>query len=144
MSRIQLSKNFFLDEYIPSALYKKYASTYPHYLIGLLDERLIIADQKLRDVFGPIKINTWYNGGDREWSGIRTPDSLYYKQFSQHSWGRASDKIFLNATSDEVRQYIKEHWKDLGITAIEEGVSWVHSDVRLILNQNSLFVFSKS
>ncbi|RKX19688.1 MAG: hypothetical protein DRP35_07285 [Candidatus Zixiibacteriota bacterium] len=143
MGRIKLSTNFYLDEYIPPALYKKYAAKHPNYLIGILDKNLILADQKLRDIFGPIKINTWYSGGDRQWSGIRTPDSSYYKQFSQHSWGRASDKIFLKVTSDEVREYIKKHWQELGITAIEKGVSWVHSDVRQILSQTEIFVFGK-
>ena len=143
MNRIKLTANFYLDEYIPSALYKKYAVKHPNYLIGILDKNLVLVDQKLRDVFGPIKINTWYSGGNREWSGIRTNDSPYYKQFSQHSWGRASDKIFLKATPDEVREYIKKHWRELGVTAIEKGVSWVHSDVRQILNQTEIFIFGK-
>ncbi len=139
MSRIQLSKNFFLDEYIPQKLYNKYAHK-PYILTGLIDERLIKADQALRNIFGPININTWYNGGNRNWSGLRTPDSNYYSTTSQHTFGRASDKIFLKATAEEVREYIKNNWQKLGITCIEENVSWVHSDIRYIKNQKELLV----
>ncbi len=139
MDRIKISKNFFLDEYIPEGLYHEMEHK-PHILIGLLDKRLIRADQKLRNVFGPVTINNWATGGDRNWSGIRTPDSPFYSKTSQHSWGRASDKLFARATPDEVRAYIKTHWKKLGITCIEENVNWVHSDVRYIMQQKELLL----
>jgi len=129
MARISLTNNLFLDEYIPEALYRKYERR-PHILLGLLDVRLIRADQQLRDKFGPVTINNWRDGGPRNWSGIRTPDSSYFSPTSQHDFGRASDKIFSDAPAEEVRQYIRVHWQDLGITCIEDHVSWVHSDVR--------------
>lgn len=128
MKRIKLTANLWLDEYIPKGLYVKYSGR-PHILIGALDKRLIESDQKLRDVFGSVLINNWWTGGNRNWSGIRTPDSSYYSPTSQHSFGRASDKIF-KAPAAEVREYIKKNWKQLGITCIEENVGWVHSDVR--------------
>jgi len=139
MQRISISKNFYLDEYIPEHLYHQFESK-PHILIGLLDKRLITADQRLRNAFGPVTINNWVDGGDRNWSGIRTPDSPFYSATSQHSWGRASDKIFSNATPEEVRDYIKLNWKKLGITCIEENVGWVHSDVRYIMKQEELLL----
>jgi hypothetical protein len=139
MNRIKLSKNFHLDEYVPEGLYLQYEQR-PHILIGLLDRRLLRADQKLRDIFGPVTINNWANGGERNWSGIRTPDSPFYSRTSQHSWGRASDKLFASATPEEVRAYIKIHWKKLGITCIEENVNWVHSDVRFVMNQKTLLL----
>lgn len=139
MARIKISKNFYLDEYIPKDLYNKYINK-PHILIGLIDERLIKADQALRDKFGPININTWYNGGNRNWSGLRTPDSSYYAEASQHSFGRASDKIFTQASAEEVREFIKANWKELGITCIEDNVSWVHSDIRNIPDQKELLI----
>ena len=127
MKRVQLTPNLFLDEYIPKDAYLKYQNK-PHILISLLDDRLIKSDQMLRDKFGPITINNWWVGGDRNWSGLRTTDSPYYSMTSQHSYGRASDKLF-KVSSQEVREYIKQNWKQLGITRIEDNVSWVHSDV---------------
>ena len=98
MNRVQLTNNLFLDEYIPESLYRKYESK-PHILVGLIDKCLVLADQMLRKEFGPVTINNWWSGGDRNWSGVRTSDSSYFSQTSQHSLGRASDKIFRNATA---------------------------------------------
>lgn len=128
MQRIKISNNFYLDEYIPKYLYEKYVQK-PHILQGLIDKRLIVADQMLRDYFGHVTINNWWNGGERNWSGLRTAESPYYSQTSQHTYGRASDKIF-SVGAEEVRSYIQLHWWELGINCIEADVSWVHSDVR--------------
>ena len=139
MKRIQLTTNLFLDEYIPKDLYLKFQNK-PHILISLLDDRLIKSDQMLRDKFGPMTINNWWSGGDRNWSGLRTPDSPYYSMTSQHSYGRASDKLF-KVSAQEVREYIKQNWKQIGITRIEDNVSWVHSDVGFT-QLDSLLIFT--
>lgn len=129
MERIKVSTNLFLDEYLPKDIYLKYANR-PQILLGLIDERLIKADQLLRDKFGAVTINNWWVGGNREWSGLRTKESPYYSLTSQHTFGRASDKLFAHAPAEVVRKYIQANWKELGITCIESDVSWVHSDVR--------------
>ncbi|MFH2141061.1 MAG: hypothetical protein ABIJ97_01465 [Bacteroidota bacterium] len=139
MARVQLSTNFYLDEYIPKEMYSKYIHK-PHILIGLIDPRLVKADQMLRDHFGPVTINNWFHNLERNWSGLRTPESTYYSPTSQHTFGRASDKLFKDADAEEVREYIKKEWKKLGITCIEADVSWVHSDVRFIMSQNDLLI----
>ena len=138
MERVKISANFFLDEYIPKDLYLKYASK-SWILLGLIDSRLIQADQMLRNVFGSVTINSWWNGGDRQWSGLRLPASPDYSLTSQHSYGRGSDKLFKHPAS-EVREYIKLYWKELGITCIEDNVSWIHSDVRALQNPNELLI----
>lgn len=144
MKTYKLSKNLWLHEYIPVALYKKYSDNKPNYLIGMLDPRLITVDQFMRERFGSVTINNWYNGGNREWSGIRQTGSPYYSFFSQHSFGRASDKIFKDITAEEVRKDIIANYKKLyfplGLTCIEAGVSWVHSDVRSLLTSGELLI----
>lgn len=140
MNRVELSKNLYLDEYIPKSLYQQYQHK-PHLLIGLIDKVLIEADQKLRDYFGPVTINNWVHGGDRQWSGLRTRESDYYSYLSQHTFGRASDKIFRDVTADEVRNHLKKHYKKYGITCIEADVSWVHSDVRQCAGDNLIIVY---
>jgi len=129
MTRYKLTRNLYLDEYIPEALYKKYANRL-HILVGLLDKELVKSDQLLRDKFGSVTINDWWTGGERNWSGIRTAKSPYYSHTSQHTYGRASDKIFRDASADKVREYIKKHYVELGISCIEDNVGWVHSDTR--------------
>jgi hypothetical protein len=140
MKRIPLTDNLYLDEYISKELYIKYHEKKPHYLLNMLSRQTVISDQMLRDHFGTVIINNWIADGDRQWSGIRTIDSSYYRQFSEHTYGRASDKLFKYATAEEVREYIEDYWKELGITCIEKDVSWVHSDNRYILNQTKLLI----
>lgn len=140
MARIKLTKNLYLDEYIDEGTYN-HLKNKPHILLGLIDDRLIKADQMLRDYFGSVIINNWWSGGPRQWSGLRFSNSKYYSATSQHSYGRASDKIFNDADAKEVREYIKKNYEKLGITCIEDKVSWVHSDVRqLLYNTNKLLI----
>lgn len=155
MDRIQLTTNLYLDEYIPRELYMLHQHK-PHRLVGLLDSRLINSDQLLRTKFGQVTINNWWGLNDidfakeiakpagqrwiRNESGLRLHGTNTGAKLSQHFFGRASDKIFKNATSDEVRNYIKENYQILGITCIEDNVSWVHSDVRQLYNTKSLLI----
>lgn len=136
MERIQISKNFWLDEYIPEALYMLYKGK-PHLLLRMIDVRLVKSDQKLRTLFGPITINNWWHEGSRNHSGIRALDSPYYSITSDHAWGRASDKIFKDVTAEEVREFIKIDYQNFLITVIEEekdapedeDIKWVHSAI---------------
>lgn len=138
--RVQLSTNLWLHEYFPKDMYLHYENIYKlHYLVGLLDIRLIHADQKLRDKFGTVVINNWADGGDREYSGFRPFNSDVGSTLSQHKFGRASDKLF-HYSAEEVNEYIKKNWTYLGITCIEEGVTWNHTDVRYIPNQRELYI----
>lgn len=144
MKTYKLDNNLWLHEYIPELLYKKFCEEKPHYLLNMIDSRLIEADQFIRDRFGELYINNWHSGGDRQWSGIRTPGSPYHKIFSEHTYGRASDKIFKDVTAEEVREDIIENYHGLyepiGITCIEKDVSWLHSDLRALLNPGELLI----
>lgn len=99
----------------------------------LLDDRLLITSDRLRQRFGKMTVNNYHWGGDREWSGLRTPVSPYFSQYSQHTFGRAADCLFADATADEVRADILAHPElpafEL-IGGIELDVSWLHFDVR--------------
>ena len=139
MERVQLTRNLYLDEYIPKEMYLKYCKT-PWVLIGLIDRQLVRADQMLRDRFGAETINNWWEDGERQWSGLRLPESPDYSLTSQHTYGRASDKLFKLATAEEVRQYIRQNWKELGITCIEDNVTWVHSDTRYLMDTTKLLI----
>lgn len=99
----------------------------------LMDERLLITLDNLRERYGATTVNNYYWGRDREWSGLRTPDSPYYSRHSQHSFGRAADCLFGNISAEEVRQEVLANPDDPAfqyIGSIELGVSWFHFDVR--------------
>ncbi|MCW9013737.1 MAG: hypothetical protein OQL06_08130 [Gammaproteobacteria bacterium] len=99
----------------------------------LLDERLLISLDRLRERYGSMTVNNYHWGKAREWSGLRTSDSPYYSHFSQHSFGRAADCLFKHKTAEQVRQDILAHPDDAAfelIGSIELGVSWLHFDVR--------------
>jgi len=84
--------------------------------------------------------DNWWIDGPRQWSGLRTNNSPDFSETSQHTFGRASDKLFKLATATEVREYIHENFKIVGITCIEDDVSWVHSDVRCYRDDSLLIV----
>jgi hypothetical protein len=122
-----VSRHFVIQEYVPRSIYQKMGQT----AWELLDDRLLMTDDALRDKFGPIIINNWHLNGDREWSGLRTPESPFYSPTSQHAHGRASDKLFKSVTSKEVRRYILDHPAEFPyIHGLELNVNWVHSDIR--------------
>ena len=107
----------------------------------LLDDRMLITLDRLREKYGRMTVNSWKWGGNREWSGLRTADSPYFSKYSQHSFGRAADIIFNDITAEEVRQDILDNPDDPTfefINSIELGVSWLHMDCR---NVERIFAF---
>ena len=151
MTRIQLSENLFLDEYIPKDTYmafqtkgsKFYGMPYMTYM-GILKRKinpnLIKSDQMLRDKFGPVTLNDWWDGGRFQFRGWRP---TWYKEggeLSDHREGNASDKVFKNFDAKVIRDYIKENYVSLGITIIEDNVSWLHSAVSFTDNKSLVIV----
>jgi len=141
LNRILLTPNFYLDEYIPKDIYLQYKDD-PDVLIRKLNKDLPAADQLLRDRFGPAYINTWRDGGDKNYSGWRPASSTIGATLSDHREGNASDKVFEKATAEEVRQWLMKdnNWRRLGITVIESGTSWVHSSVAWNKNRTGLWI----
>jgi len=122
------SKHFKIHELVPKVLYDTYGEKAWRYV----DVRLIETIDKLKEVFsdGTMTINNYYWGGNREWSGIRTPDSKYYSVGSQHSYGNALDIVWSEYTAEEVRQYILNNQEEFPhIRRLEKDVSWCHLDL---------------
>lgn len=131
MKRIKVSKNFYADEFLPKELYLDLLKKGRIDIILLLiDSRILAATQYERDLFGPTYINTWcngYDGGIRNWSGLRTPNSPYYSQYSMHT-GKcmAVDTVSPKASAEEKREHIRNNykiWRGLGITRIESNIA---------------------
>lgn len=140
-------KHFDLREWVPPEIYVKRGQR----AWELLDERILRAADRLRERVGrPVIINTWHSDklmaayGRRTQSGFRSPqfyvdlangnrgDGLerYAASLSQHKFGRAFDCLVDGLSAEMVRQIVKEEAGHIGFTAIEDGVSWFHGDVR--------------
>lgn len=97
---------------------------------SVLDPRIVIAADALRDHFGACIINNWKDGGDLKYCGFRPANSPVGAAYSQHRFGRALDLHF-NTDADDVRAYVLAH-SDLfpTITGMETGIPWNHIDCR--------------
>lgn len=97
----------------------------------LLDDRLLITLDALRDDWGRITVNNYEFGGNRMWSGFRTKDSPYGTQFSQHRFGRAADCIFRDVQASVVRaEILHDPNRYPLINSVELSTTWLHFDVR--------------
>ena len=143
LKRIEISKNFFLDEYVTREFYEKFGEK----CIWWIRPEVIRIDQFLRDRFHvSMIINNWWNGGERQQSGLRYPVSGVGAGDSLHKFGCASDKVFVDKGPEwysEVRRDIvknfKELYQPLGLTTIEANTeTWLHTDCRHILDQKQI------
>jgi len=144
--RVRVSDSFYADEYLPPEVYLDRG---PRKGMELIDGRLIEADQAFREyVNTPVYINTYGIGGDFVSSGLRMPTDNHYSRYSQHSFGRASDKKIKDGIDwmDGVEllrlfKLFKYSVNEYGIvtfetpgrfyTAVERPAGkWLHTDVR--------------
>lgn len=100
----------------------------------LLDERILIAMDQLREDWGAIQVNTWKWGGPLMYRGFRPPECSIGARLSQHRYGRAIDFTPLEANLETVYNAIKDG-EYHGITTLEniEATSrgnWIHIDCR--------------
>jgi len=118
---------FSLQELVPKSVYEARGER----AWELLDDRLLITLDELRRAFGSITVNTWHKGGNRYWSGLRTEESPYGTEFSQHRFGRAADCLFNHSDINDVRNAILEAPELFPlINSVELDTSWLHFDVR--------------
>ena len=143
MSRIKVSENFYLDEFIQPNIYKKFKAK----SIWFLDIRLIRIAQLLRDITGrAVTINNWYTGGSYKDSGLRMLSGGIGATYSQHRYGRAIDVKVEGLTISELLDVIVDNeqaFRNAGLTTIEDikyTPTWMHLDVRYSDNQDILYV----
>ena len=124
------STYFQIHELVPQALFE---TVHEDLLWNMIDDKLIDTIDAIKKKFplGSMTINNYYWGGDRGWSGVRTKESPWYSDKSQHTLGKAIDAIFSEYPTDDVRQYILDNPEEFPyVKGIELGVSWLHVDVR--------------
>ncbi len=132
-----ICKNFIIQELVSPGTFRKRGEK----AWQLLDTRMLITLDRLREKYGSMTVNNWKWGGNREWSGLRTADSPWFSTYSQHSFGRAADVMFKDVTAESVRQDIlSDPDEDTFefINSFEENTSWLHFDVR---NSNRILTY---
>ena len=126
-----ISKHFALHELVPSSIFEALGIR----AWELLDERLLVTLDALREHFGPCTVNNWRDGGPYRESGFRTFESTTGVKFSQHRYGRAADCKFATVTPVEASAYIVANAEKFRLLTTLEDVAatptWLHVDVRL-------------
>lgn len=109
-----------------------------------IDPRLLTYLEFMRSRFGVVHVNDWKYGGRWDSRGFRSPSDNEGGTMSQHRYGRAADITFRSVHVEDVRNDIKENWRELytplGITTIEDRVNWIHADMRYIPGQTEIFI----
>lgn len=134
MNRIAVTDNFFLDEFIDPVTYSARGAR----SIELMDMRIILAIQYLRDITGKkITVNNWIHGKILRLRGYRPEGTRIGAKWSQHKYGRALDFNIEGMTTREVHALILEHEQVFierqWITVIEDprdSPTWIHVDCR--------------
>jgi len=141
-----IPRHFSIEEWVPEHIFTQRGER----AWELLDERILRTADEMREVFGPMMINTWFSPklieayGFRQWSGLRTAgffqtkhgdvegDKKYCDSLSQHKFGRAFDCVFRDHTAASVREAVRamRPAQFPYLTAIETDISWFHGDCR--------------
>lgn len=149
MNRVQLTDNFYLDEFVDPSTYAARGKR----SIELIDMRIVYACQYIRDHLGYITVNNWANyknGKKYVESGLRSPFTKTGAKFSQHKYGRAADIKVAGKSPAEVHAFIKAHEQFFierqWITTMEElddTPTWTHIDCRFTGLDKLLIVSGK-
>ncbi len=145
----RLKRYFSIKELVSKAVYLKYGETaWQFFDIRLLETLLFI-----REELGlPITINDWSWGGSFDERGYRenTCDIVLGKTIkgliycSAHVAGQGIDFDVEGITAQEVRDWLIANQDKLPYPIrLEEGVSWVHLDVRVTGKKIYLFKVKK-
>lgn len=156
--RINVSKNFYLDEFISKELYMQLVYPKTNEILLLIKEKgvnslylLLRNGEKLRKLINIAQfcrdryavsatINNWATGGERNDSGWRHPDSKVGAKLSAHKNCEAIDIVFTNLDEKEVFYDVttnKSTFFKVGVREIEQGTydektgeGWTHLSIR--------------
>lgn len=136
VERAYIPKYFQLYELMPPELY-----TYDMMVseearerafANFFDCKLLETIDVIREIIGlPLICNTWFQDGNRKYSGLRTVQCEVGAAHSQHKLGKAVDLICHKMTAEEMRQKIDANQDKLPYPIrIEADVNWLHIDVK--------------
>ena len=123
---------FAIHELVPQAIYKQLGDR-QHLLWQQLDPVLLWTADQLRKRYGPMVACDWHKGGHNHYRGWRHPACTIGAPYSQHRAGRALDLVPTDTMASIIRRDILiDPYAEIFqyITCIEDGVAWLHFDVR--------------
>ena len=146
-----------LDQLAKEVLPQVFYETYGVAGLQQMDSRILVTldnlSKNLEIEYGrriPLTVNSWSWGRERNQSGLRTrefykSESAYVSSRSQHKYGRGLDFQAKGLTPHEVRKHIIEN-KDLypDVSFLEVGISWIHIDCRMRLDNDHMKFWSPS
>jgi hypothetical protein len=143
MTRIKISENFYLDEFIHPEIYKTFKGNSKLYL----SPNLVFLVQAIRTKYGkPIFINTWANGGVLRNSGLRDYKNPLGGKLnrSRHYYGLCAD-----LHCDDIKELQKhvndnlEYYHKLGLRVVENfnyTPTWLHVSVEWTGKESVKFI----
>ncbi len=143
MMKIKL-RNFITQEFVPRLVYQRRGDA----AIECMDNRILNAVDLLRDNLRSLghdngfTINNWHIKGERQYSGLRTPESEDYSVTSQHTFGRALDVITKTPLEVIHLHIIDNPYIYSGIKFIEIDIGWLHIDCRQNVDGSELNLWS--
>lgn len=132
--------DFIVAEFVPMELFNPAA---PEMYSRFCSLELVAFAQKIRDHFGKsMVINNKVYGGAWNYRAYRQPACTEGAPNSAHRRNMAIDFNIKGLTDLEVRQELVNHYKDLGITIIEDGMNgWCHAGFEWFSgNENDLAI----
>ena len=130
-------KNFITQELVPTEIYELLGEDSLKLMDKKLIETLLFIRKKLDR---GITINTKYKGGRYNLRGYRPKNCAIGALYSAHKEGLALDFDVEGMTANDVRSWLKANENLLPHPIrCENGVSWVHIDVRVKVGHKVYF-----
>lgn len=148
---MRLTANFFLQEFVPESVFKKFGNNATWFLCREHVESMQWLRDELTLDFGKeirLVVNNWHTGGPHNFRGLRTETALHFNPWSQHSYKcNASDFDSPDASDQKIYDWMiaseKKIVANTSIRAIEDikfTKTWNHGDSRWIPNAKGLLV----
>jgi len=145
---MKISENFEIEEFLTPEDYKIVSSSKDPYteFYKLVDPKIVDLAIFYREFFGKqIIINNWLYKGTYTLRGKKPFNATVGAEYSQHKIGRAFDCDVKGLSSSQVRKIIKNNqalFYSKGLRRVENGVTWLHSDIKETKLINKIYFFN--
>ena len=140
----EIKKYFKIQEFVDKATYDKWGENAWSFYDDKLLETILVLRRDILKV--PLVCNDWCFGGKNSQRGLRTNLSELVRSktnsgvlyLSQHCFAKAVDFVSSKMTAEEMRKKIRANQSKLPYPIrMESGVTWLHIDTMVMLNQRT-------